>query len=111
MAKSINFKNYQFSTKGVWKACKMPTRQPDYISYTKKGKFSSAYWYGENKRGKYIIRYSDHWSDIRMPLLNRGDIYSCGSIGTCWWIIRGQYSSESCAKTYLKNLNKYYKSK
>ncbi len=36
-----------------------PTTKPDYISRS-----GSTYWYGEDERGKYVIRRSDHWSAI-----------------------------------------------
>ena len=51
---------------------------------------SSLYWYGEDKRGKYVIRESDHW----------------GKVASCQWKempSRNADKLSNCAKTYLIN--------
>lgn len=49
---------------------------------------SSCYWYGENKKGKYVVRESDHW----------------GNLASCVWGITKSYREEkNCGKIYLKN--------
>ena len=47
----------------VFKLCKKPSRPPDSLSWQ-----GSRYWYGENKRGKYMIRASDHWGKVGSSL-------------------------------------------
>lgn len=63
---STTYENFYESTVGIFtKIASRPQREPDYISY-KCGSFSkkisSEYWYGEDSRGKYVVRGSDHWS-------------------------------------------------
>jgi hypothetical protein len=99
--------NYYISTFVVFKACKRPRRQPDYISYyvddyTGKKYISSEYWYGCDKRGEYVIRASDHWS-------NRNNRSDCIRVGTCIWNIfipkrsKSIKAGEECTgKAYFK---------
>ena len=55
-------KNFYENTTAVFKGCKIPKREPDYISYNRfSGEVSSRYWY--TKSG--VIRASDHWSEYR----------------------------------------------
>ena len=54
---------------------------------------SSRYWYGEDSRGKYIIRESDHW----------------GKVASCHWYkkydtINKKENALICAKIYLNEL-------
>ena len=61
--------SFYTATKAVWKACAVPTREPDYVSYSSRtGEVSSRYWYSE--RG--VIRQSDHWSFVRRTSANAG---------------------------------------
>lgn len=48
--------DFYHHTRCEFKACKMPKRPPNYISYTKNGEVSSVYWYGYNKNGYYVAR-------------------------------------------------------
>ena len=60
-----------------------------YYEDRKKG-ISSRYWYGENSKGKYIIRESDHW----------------GSVASCEWGITKSNRKETYliyGKIYLGN--------
>ncbi len=79
---NYTFDNFHKSTFAVFKGCKRPKRTPDYTSHNKQGEISSEYWYGENNKGKYIIRYSTHWSNLNNS--NKNDI-SCGNIKSCYW--------------------------
>ncbi|MDR3188432.1 MAG: hypothetical protein LBT94_04510 [Prevotellaceae bacterium] len=62
----ITYNNFNVATRGVFKACKAPKRKPDFISWSNRydKHKSSMYWRGEDKKGKYVIRQSQHWSDI-----------------------------------------------
>ncbi len=48
---------------------------------------SSRYWYGEDSRGKYVIRESDHW----------------GRVASCVWNVTKDNKNKKtkCAKIYL----------
>lgn len=74
--KIIDYSNFFHNTRGSWKACKKPKRSSDFISYNKhllknfgEKVISSEYWYGEDKKGEYVIRSSQHW----------------GGCAGCWW--------------------------
>lgn len=58
----------------------------------KKLGISSRYWYGQDKKGNYIIRESDHW----------------GKVASCYWSKKfntlNDYRKTITAKIYLKNL-------
>ena len=51
--------DFYIDTRCKFKACRIPKRPPNYISYTKKGEVSSIYWFGKDKKGFYVIRLSD----------------------------------------------------
>lgn len=75
--------NFFINTYGCFKVCKAPKREPDYVSYDKQarqGAVSSKYWYGVDKKGGYVIRYSKHWS-IRNGNVGLG----CKKIANCFW--------------------------
>ncbi len=63
-----------------------PTSKPNFVSPS-----SSRYWYGEDDKGKYVIRQSDHWStEVR----NNNDAESFtakpdnyNNIASCYWAI------------------------
>ena len=62
------FDNFFTNTSATFKpisVAEKPTREPDYVSKRWDGfGASSRYWYGEDERGKYVIRESDHWSNV-----------------------------------------------
>ena len=63
----VTFDNFFKKTSAVFELMpksEVPQREPDYVSVRWDGfGVSSRYWYGEDERGKYVIRESDHWSD------------------------------------------------
>lgn len=94
----IDETNFFKDTFAVFKGCKMPKRDPDYISY-KKGTTipSSYYWYGKNKRGSYVIRKSDHWSQINRDI-------DCKVVATCVWELRYKTKTDT-GKAYFSSFN------
>ena len=78
----INFHNFFISTEAVYKGCKTPKRTPDFISNS-----GSKYWMQENKRGKYVIRQSNHWVNKKRIGCNKV-IYQCLRIASCQWHIK-----------------------
>lgn len=108
----ITYYNYYYNTSATFRGCNKPKRKPDYVSHNKRGHISSAYWYGENKKGKYVIRYSDHW-------IMRNCIYShkktskedreCRRIASCQWKLKTTYEDRSgwaAGKCYLPNFSR-----
>lgn len=102
----ITFENFFISTFAMFKVCKTPKRKPDYISRASEywgGGISSSYWYGEDKKGKYVIRKSNHWVFRCTNDLNKNEKYikgkfrkrftlkikdaDCKMIATCNWQI------------------------
>jgi hypothetical protein len=77
----INKNNFYLNTFAVFKGCKTPKREPDYISYNKRYSdvISSRYWYGNDKKGSYVIRESDHWVAPEPE--------GCARIASCIWKI------------------------
>ncbi|AQY21321.1 hypothetical protein [Riemerella anatipestifer] len=59
-----------------------------------KSEISSRYWYGEDSKGQYVIRESDHW----------GQVASCVWHRTMDYNLKGK-NSFVCAKSYI-NLKK-----
>lgn len=94
----IDFNNYFHNTIANFKGCKKPKRKPDYVS-----KSGSKYWYGENKRGKYVIRHSDHWCNV---FLAADKIRECSNIASCYWSIKQKEKPDRyflTGKQYLIN--------
>ena len=60
-----------------------PKRKPDYVSYTRDGKVSSEYWYGNDG----VIRGSKHWGT---------------GVASCDWYIKGQGTDMYGRKQYAK---------
>lgn len=62
----VTFDNFFQNTSAVFELMpksEVPQREPDYVSERWDGfGVSSRYWYGEDERGKYVIRESNHWS-------------------------------------------------
>ena len=114
----ITFNNFFVSSKASFKSCKEPRREPDYISYGRYGQISSCYWYGEDKKGKYVIRWSEHWSHIithEEPMSrygrrdeywlfeNESELTECIRVASCFWILYGKTVSGGCGKCYLQS--------
>ena len=98
----ITFENFFIKTEAIFKGCKKPKRKPDYISYsidyyTEEKRISSQYWYGENKKGKYVIRESDHWVKMKKLSSNK-QIKHIKSVATCLWHFKGKESFERIIK-------------
>lgn len=94
---NITFDNYFDSTAAIFKACKMPKREADYESDS-----GSRYWYGENKRGKYVIRLSNHWTRCN----HKSRV--CKKIASCQWQIVGLLKEYSIPFEYLGFVGKCY---
>lgn len=70
----IDETNFFSRTQAIFFVCKRPKRPANYVSrskysyYDKNGirrqTISSTYWYGEDKKGKFVIRESDHWGCV-----------------------------------------------
>ena len=89
LERKITFSNYFNHTCATFKACKVPRRDCDYKSNS-----CSKYWYGENKKGKYVIRLSGHW------IRNNHESRACEKIASCQWQIVGRstrVNEENCA--------------
>ncbi len=104
----ITFNNYYNGTKGIFKGCKVPKRKPNYVSKSKQyNTLSSRYWYGQDSKGMYVIRESDHWVNYYNQ---KGEIYfsKCNCISSCFWSIKSVNNSRlnMCGKIYLKDFKK-----
>ena len=95
------FSTFFISTEGIWTCCKRPNRKADYTS-----KSGSKYWYGKDKNGYYVIRYSNHWSKVYSGWKNSKE---CGWVRSCRWYLKGAWATANCGKIYLKNLKKISK--
>lgn len=94
-------KNYFLKTKGKFKGCKRPKRNPDYTSKYR-GRVSSEYWYGTDSKGPYVVRDSTHWSGS-----NHHETFCCQKIASCyWWLTTNGKSNFTCGKIYLSSLKK-----
>ncbi len=72
----VSFKNFYITTIANFVSCKIPERNPDFISIS-----GSAYW----DEGDRVIRWSDHW----------------GIVASCYWqlwILNGNDESCSCGE-------------
>lgn len=83
--------NFYLGTKCCFKGCKRPKRAANFTSYNRHEEIHSEYWYGEDKKGKYVIRCSDHWSKS-----NNEEVFSCEKISSCYWWI-----TTNCKKIYF----------
>ena len=109
---SFDSSNFYLGTKAKFKGCKRPKRDPDYISYSRYEEISSEYWYGSDKKGSFVIRSSEHWSNSN----KWSEVFTCKKIVTCyWWLItnlKNKYhhnnsSFEShCGKAYFKDFER-----
>ena len=105
----ITFSNFFTGTEALFKGCKKPKRTPDYISYyvdswTGEKKISSSYWYGENKRGKYVIRESDHWVKMK-KLSSNNQIKNIKNVATCLWHFKGKDAFEKIIREVPSSRN------
>lgn len=79
-----NKENYFVNTIAEFESEKgRPKRKPDYVSYTRDGKVSSEYWYGNDG----VIRGSKHWGT---------------GVASCDWYIKGQGTDMHGHKQYAK---------
>lgn len=86
-------------TKARFKGCKRPKRNPDYISRDRYGDISSEYWYGLNKKGPFVIRSSNHWSNSNI----KESVFSCKKIRSCYWYLVTNSSTSQAGKAYFSD--------
>lgn len=71
----VTFDNFFANTSAVFTLLpksEAPQREADYESKRWDGLgISSRYWYGEDERGKYVVRASDQWSDYPRGINSR----------------------------------------
>jgi hypothetical protein len=104
----ITFGNYYIHTRATFRGCKKPKSKPDYVSRS-----GSLYWYGKNMKGEYVIRYSDHWTNVCGIYSKRINPYAsrdCKRIATCLWKIKTNHKNDKkiiyCGKCYLNSFTK-----
>lgn len=97
--------NYYLCSRVTFKGCKKPKRKPDYVSAS-----GSTYWYGSDKHGDYVIRESDHWSNLWKKEYpeDRLDNFGCGRVANCYWSLKTSkntigFGEYICGKAYFKN--------
>jgi len=76
----MNKDNFFIASNGRFTPCETPTRDPDFISFNKRGKPSSSYWYN----GDTLIRVSNHW----------------GRVAKCKWVIGNMSASIKKCKIF-----------
>ena len=93
--------NYYMGTFATFKACKIPKRQPNFVSES-----GSKYWYGEDKRGPYVVRASDHWCwhYYNNTLPARALAGGSRTIASCFWNIRSNRPIEEKKIPYFRSL-------
>lgn len=127
----MNKENFYIGSKAIFKGCRRPKRDPDYISYNEYGVVSSEYWY--TTEGVY--RDSRHWSSIwniskelqdyikkywpnpdyqdERFILNhiikdeseKWPLFVCGKVSSCFWTLK--YSKlTTCGFCRWKNFKK-----
>jgi hypothetical protein len=111
----ITTKNFFLSTFALFKACKTPKRKADYVSRSSAywgGGISSAYWYGSDNKGSYVIRKSNHWVKHRNDKLEITGA-DCNMIASCNWQIKksknsnyGNKETTLTGKCYLSKFKK-----
>jgi hypothetical protein len=96
----ITEKNFFHGTKATFKGCKVPQREPDYVSDS-----GSRYWYGSNQRGPYVIRLSNHWSHRKN--FNTRRTCDCKYVASCVWnILTNNANTLVAGKSYFKFFKK-----
>lgn len=88
----ITLDTFFIDTEVIWKACKEPRRTPDFVSAS-----GSKYWYGENKKGVFVVRKSDHWCKIK-GLIHTIEI-DRRRVASCRWHLKT--SSKGIARLLL----------
>lgn len=98
----ISHNNFFSSTAAVFKGCKTPKRKFNFISES-----GSAYWYGEDSIGAYVIRQSDHWVNVKR-IGSNAIFRDCDRIASCQWHLKTNKLGlrEYAAKAYLKDFKK-----
>lgn len=99
----VNFHNYMTATTALFKGCRVPKRKPDFISES-----GSKYWQQENKKGKYVIRLSNHW--VYLKEIGNNEVWKdCDRIASCIWHLKTNRTQWGCmlaGKCYLNNFKK-----
>jgi hypothetical protein len=106
----INQFNFFKHTSAVFKGCKKPKRKADYISYDRfylenyaEKIPSSYYWYGQDKNGSFVIRYSSHWVNLS-NFTDKNVKKDCKNIASCIWGIKTNQTEKTYAgKAYFKD--------
>lgn len=57
--------DFWISSATVWLPTEKPTTAPNFTSTTGDGAFPSEYWFGEDEKGKFVIRHADHWGRVQ----------------------------------------------
>ena len=92
--------NFFEDTVAYFKGCKRPRRQPDYVSYNRRGQISSCYWY--TPRG--VIRASNHWSTLFIKeLTEEKEIFVKSEKPARRWQVNGHYEKVTIQKQYYRN--------
>lgn len=107
--REVTFDNFYLNTKATFKGCKIPKREADYTSLNQYDEVSSEYWYGEDKKGKFVIRVSDHWVTIYGFGKNEKE-QDCDRIASCSWNIKTNtqdkgYNIFFAGKAYLSDFS------
>lgn len=94
--REVDYSNFFNNTETVFKGCKTPSREPDFVSES-----GSRYWYGQNSTGNYVIRQSDHWCVRKSPKKKHQERKR---ISSCRWHIKNiKDCKKLTGKAYLKN--------
>jgi hypothetical protein len=83
---------YHGCTRGTFRGCKKPKRKPDYGSAS-----GSQYWYGTDKKGDYVIRCSNHWTNVCVIYDKKVNSYTnrnCKRIATSLWKIKTNHKND-----------------
>ncbi len=79
----VDLSTFYRDTKATFAQCKVPDRQPDFVSES-----GSHYWFFEYRDVDfYVVRWSDHWCDRLLPDGNKV-IKDIARIASCVWHIR-----------------------
>lgn len=111
----ITINNFFTKTFALFNVCKTPKRKADFTSRSSAywgGGISSSYWYGEDRKGKYVIRKSNHWVKRRDEVLSEIKA-DCNMIASCNWQIKtpknsnyGNNKTTITGKCYLSKFKK-----
>lgn len=98
--------NYFNSSYGIFKGCKAPNRNLDFVSPS-----GSKYWYGSDKKGAFVIRKSNHWSKLGNKKYKHVQIKA--NISSCYWVlnladntpIKHEYAGKCYFADFKRNAN------